>query len=126
MSEIILLFLIFLVVVLAIACFFFYRQISENQARLHNLEQHVKWHAQSISGLTAGTIGVDKRLRSLQQSEKELAQRQDSFEAQNLPDMPYEQAIRSVQQGADVDQLIDEYGLSESEASLIFQLHGTK
>lgn len=126
MSEIILLFLIFLVVVLAIACFFFYRQLTEYQGRLRYLEQQVKWHAQSISGLTAGTLGVDKRLRALQQSEKELTQRQDSFEAQNLPDMPYEQAIRSVQQGASIDQLIDEYGLSESEASLIFQLHGSK
>lgn len=81
---------------------------------------------QSISGLTAGAVGVDRRLMRLEDREKLLAERQETYENQQTDEQPYGQAIRLVQQGAGVNRLVDELELSESEADLLVRLHGQR
>lgn len=115
-----------LVLVLAVGGYYFYRQLLKVQSQLTSMEKQIRLHSQSISGLTAGALGVSKRLRTLQDSDRELAYRQDTMETQNLSEMPYEKAIRLVQQGASSSRLVEELGLSESEAMLIEQLHAPK
>lgn len=81
---------------------------------------------QSISGLTAGAVGVDRRIQRLEANGKALAERQETFEIQQADDQPYGHAIRLVQQGAGVARLVDELELSENEAELIVRLHGRR
>ena len=96
--------------------------------RLHaaDLQQQLELVRQSISGLTAGAVGVDRRMQRLESREKTLSERQETYENQQADEQPYGQAIRLVQQGAGVIRLVDELGLSESEADLIVRLHGQR
>lgn len=94
------------------------------QEQLARMDAQLILQQQSIGGLTAGTIGVDRRLARAEARDKILAERQDTFENQQASDQPYAHAIRLVQQGASVTRLIEELDISESEAELIVRLHG--
>ncbi|MGB5465750.1 MAG: DUF2802 domain-containing protein [Sedimenticolaceae bacterium] len=103
-----------------------YRRLAEQTARVAQLQQQMTLVSQSISGLTAGAVGMDRRMRRLQAREKVLTERQETYDIQQADDQPYSHAIRLVQQGAATSRLIEELGLSESEADLILRLHGRR
>lgn len=94
--------------------------------RAAQLKQELELVRQSISGLTAGAVGVDQRMLRLETREKALSERQETYDNQQSDEQPYGHAIRLVQQGAGVGRLIDELDLSESEADLIVRLHGQR
>ncbi len=96
------------------------------EARLDTLAQRQELAQQSISGLTAGAVGMDRRLRRVEATEKWLSDRQETIENQQAAEQPYSQAIRLVQQGASVRRLVEELALSESEAELLVRLHGLR
>lgn len=102
------------------------RRLSEQTEHTKQLQQELELVRQSISGLTAGAVGVDRRMQKLEVREKVLSDRQETYENQQSDDQPYGHAIRLVQQGAGVGRLIDELDLSESEAQLIVRLHGQR
>jgi hypothetical protein len=84
--------------------------VDRDQIRERYLEQHI------------GTIGghleaVDQRLR-------QIARRQDEQLHTGDPgETSYGAAIRLAHQGADVEQLVNTFGLSRGEAELIAALH---
>ena len=98
------------------------RRLHAEHERVKRLHQELELVRQSISGLTAGAVGMDRRMRGLEAREKELSERQETYEIEQ----PYGHAIRLVQQGASVRRLVDELDLSESEADLIVRLHGQR
>ena len=97
---------------------------------LHTAQQELSGQQllqqQSISGLTAGAVGMDRRLRRSEATEKLLTERQQTIENQQAAEQPYGHAIRLVQQGASVQRLVEELALSESEADLIVRLHSLR
>jgi hypothetical protein len=99
-------------------------ELQANRERHERLERQLSLLQQSISGLTAGAVGVDRRMSKLEAREKALTERQETYENQRHDEQPYGHAIRLVHQGAGVHRLVDELDLSESEASLIVRLHG--
>ncbi|BAN69591.1 DUF2802 domain-containing protein [endosymbiont of unidentified scaly snail isolate Monju] len=94
------------------------------EERLDAVAQRQELAQQSISGLTAGALGMDRRLRRVEATEKWLSDRQETIENQQAAEQPYSQAIRLVQQGASARRLVEELALSESEAELLVRLHG--
>ena len=102
------------------------RGLEAQQQRLAELEQRLALQAQSISGLTAGALGMDRRLRRAEASEKLIIDRQEVIESQQSAEQPYSHAIRLVQQGASARRLVEELSLSESEADLLVRLHGLR
>ncbi|MGD8957301.1 MAG: DUF2802 domain-containing protein [Chromatiaceae bacterium] len=102
------------------------RRLAEQTARAAQLQQQMTLLSQSISGLTAGAVGMDRRMRRLQMRERLLTERQETYDIQQADDQPYSHAIRLVQQGAATSRLVEELGLSESEAELILRLHGRR
>ena len=102
------------------------RRLHAEHERVKRLHQELELVRQSISGLTAGAVGMDRRMRGLEAREKELSERQETYEIQQSDEQPYGHAIRLVQQGASVRRLVDELDLSESEADLIVRLHGQR
>lgn len=106
------------------------RQAQSERKRSHDFEQELNQQLelvrQSISGLTAGAAGMDRRMRRLEDREKVLSERQETYEIQQADDQPYGQAIRLVQQGAGVRRLTEELDLGEGEAELIVRLHGQR
>jgi hypothetical protein len=100
------------------------RALDAARAETASLQRELQLLQQSVSGLTAGAIGLDRRLDRLAAREQVLAERQETYEIQQADEQPYSHAIRLVQQGASVNRLVEELDLSESEASLIVRLHG--
>jgi hypothetical protein len=96
------------------------------QERIDAVAQRQELAQQSISGLTAGALGMDRRLRRVEATEKWLSDRQETIENQQAAEQPYSQAIRLVQQGASARRLVEELALSESEAELLVRLHGLR
>jgi len=93
--------------------------------KVTQLESRLGSQQVSINGLTAGAVGVDNRLRKMQDRESAIEHRQESMEnIQSQGESPFGEAIRLVQQGASEQRLMDELGLSQSEASLIAMIHG--
>ena len=102
------------------------QRLGAERRRTAHLQQELELVRQSISGLTAGAVGTDRRIQRLEAREKALTERQETYDNQQSEEQPYGHAIRLVQQGAGVGRLIDELGLSESEADLIVRLHGQR
>ena len=102
------------------------RRLRAANQRIEQLQGELDLLRQSISGLTAGAVGVDRRVQQLEARERELAERQESYEIQHVDERPYGHAIRLVQQGAGAHRLVSELALSESEAELIVRLHGQR
>jgi len=102
------------------------RRLSEESKRHAQSKRELELVRQSISGLTAGAVGMDQRMLRLEVREKVLSERQETYENQQSDEQPYGHAIRLVQQGAGIGRLIEELGLSESEADLIVRLHGQR
>jgi hypothetical protein len=100
------------------------RQRRRQSERLDELTQKLEIFQQSLHALTASAAGADERMFRLEAQERLLSERQETIENQRQSEQPYRQAIRLVQQGAGVSRLMEELGLSESEAELIFRLHG--
>ena len=69
---------------------------------------------QSISGLTAGAVGVDRRMRQLAARERSFPSARDLRDQQG-DEQPYGHAIRLVQQGAGAHRLVQELELSEAK-----------
>ena len=111
-------------VALAGAAIHQYRLWRQMAQQLAALSQRLDIFQQSLHGLTAGATGIDKRMFRLEAQERLLSERQETLENQRVDDQPYAKAISLVQQGAGVQRLMEELQLSESEAELIFRLHG--
>ncbi len=101
-------------------------ELAALRERLEESERQQALMQQSISGLTAGAVGMDRRMRRVEATEKWLSERQETMENQQAAEQPYHQAIRLVQQGATARRLVEELSLSESEADLLVRLHGLR
>lgn len=118
--------LVLLVLVTGLAQRSMRRRLAAADARCAELEQQLLLVRQSISGLTAGAVGVDRRVRGLEQRARVLSERQETYENQQADEQPYSHAIRLVQQGASAHRLVQELAIGESEAELIVRLHGQR
>ncbi len=95
--------------------------------RLAEVEQRLESLGTNLRALCAGAVGVDKRVSRLEQHGRDLRHRQEDMECQRQPGKHYYgEAIQMVRQGAGVERLIEELGLSHSEADLIVMLHGMR
>lgn len=93
-------------------------QLREAEIQIHSLTEN-------LNALCSGAVGVDQRVSNLERTGRDLAHRQESMES-NQSDRPYGEAIQMVQQGATANTLVQELGLSRSEADLVVMLHGSK
>jgi len=92
------------------------RQEESAGARIDKLENE-------LSALLDGNFGMGRQLHELQRDLKDTREKQQQLEQRDLGALPYNQAVRLVATGATVDQLVDQCGLSRSEADLIMLLH---
>jgi hypothetical protein len=84
---------------------------TQQERRIERLEERQRGLEQRLDK------GLGPRVLSLQQQLEELAGNQRAAR-------PYDEAIRLVRQGAKAERLMEELGLSSSEADLLIMLHG--
>lgn len=76
-----------------------------------------------IRAITAAAIGVGERVLELECRQRRLTERQEQVDIYDSANQPYEQAISMVKHGADLNELVDVCGISESEAELVALMH---
>ncbi len=95
--------------------------------RIEELGKQTEQLSTTINALCASAVGVDKRVIKLERNGRDLTYRQEHIETSQQPgDRPYGEAIEMAQKGARASRLMEELGLSESEAKLLVSLHGVK
>ncbi|GAB58381.1 DUF2802 domain-containing protein [Rheinheimera nanhaiensis] len=117
------------------------RQWLQQQAQL---EQRLEYSAQQLAQsqlevqeLRSGLIGVGQRVLqldaslgqlgdNLSQSLKQLEEKQQAMELTDPESKIYSRAMKMVQLGADLDEIMRECELPRAEAELLFNLHQAK
>ena len=94
--------------------------------RLERAQSQIEALSDNFNALCAGAAGVDQRLLQVEQQGRDLAKRQENLDERQRGGQPYGEAIQKVHQGATAEQLVEEFGLSQSEAELVVMLHGMK
>lgn len=105
------------------------KQSELNQIKkLHQLLQDQNNHLNlSLKRANARIGETQDRLTKLNQDLRYLRERQERLQLRGDNNASaYDQAIKLVQRGADVDELINVCGLSRGEADLVIMLHGMK
>ena len=106
--------------------FFMRSTIIRQNAELASLKQELRTLSGNLSALCTSSAGMDRRLVTLEAGERERKEQEQSSVMNQRSEHPYGEAIYLVHQGATAQRLVDELGLSYSEAELVCQVHGVK
>jgi len=102
------------------------RTIRRQNCRITDMGKQIEQLSSTTNAMCAGAVGVDRRVAKLERNGRDLIHRQESMESRHTDDRPYGEAIQMVQKGAGASCLVDELGISPSEAELLVMLHGMK
>ncbi|MEO3678915.1 DUF2802 domain-containing protein [Rheinheimera fenheensis] len=134
-----------LLLVVAAGIFWWVRvQQRQSQQQQSQLEQRLEYSAQQLAQsqlelqeLRSGLIGVGQRVLQLEAalgqvsdnlslSVKQLEEKQQAMELTDPESKIYSRAMKMVQLGADLDEIMRECELPRAEAELLFNLHQAK
>jgi hypothetical protein len=91
-----------------------------------NLARELKSLQTAVNAMLAGASGVDRRIGSTEQRIHDLQRLYEDMQELQSVARPYDEAIRLVRQGANAQRLVEELGVTRSEAELLITLHGTQ
>ena len=91
-------------------------QSRQNQALINVMRGEIK-------AMTNGSIGMGKRLQSIEHKLNLTVEIQQELENRDPSQMAYNQAARLMEMGADVDDLVKTCGIGRPEAELMALLH---
>jgi hypothetical protein len=96
------------------------------QSRLEQQALAARLQAQEddIAALYTAGVNMDKLLLEQGRRLRECLERIDSLQVQETSHQPYHAAIERIRKGADAQELVSEFGMSQSEANLLARLHG--
>ena len=125
---------------------FWWVRVQQRQSQQHQsqLEQRLEYSAHQLAQsqlelqeLRSGLIGVGQRVLQLEAalgqvsdnlslSVKQLEEKQQAMELTDPESKIYSRAMKMVQLGADLDEIMRECELPRAEAELLFNLHQAK
>jgi len=76
-----------------------------------------------IKAMTTGSIGMGKRLKSIEHRLNLTVEKQQELENRDPTQLAYNQAARLMEMGAGVDDLVKSCGIGRPEAELMALLH---
>lgn len=79
-----------------------------------------------VAEMRAGMLSIGKRLVAVEQRNQELAQQQDAQKYDDPDAKIYSRAVKMVELGADIEEIIRECKLPRAEAELLMSLHNQK
>lgn len=77
-----------------------------------------------LGAMCASIAGFGERLVRIEQQLRSVGDRQEQLELRPGGERSYAHAIRMVQKGADVDELVASCGINRGEAELLLRVHG--
>ncbi len=91
------------------------------------LAERVESNSKDIAGLCSAAVTVDSRMQEHDGVLKMLSEKIAHYEEQDSQNgntaQPYHSAIQKIHQGASVNDLVSECGISRDEAVLLIRLH---
>lgn len=76
-----------------------------------------------IKAMTTGSIGMGKRLKSIEHRLNLTVEKQQELENRDPTQLAYNQAAKLMEMGADIDDLVKNCGIGRPEAELMALLH---
>lgn len=104
---------------LLLALFALYHQQRKNRINTDLLKRTQN----DLRALINASVGMGERMLEMERRQRRLAERQEQLDIYDAANQPYEQAIRMVQNGSKIEELVDICGLSKTEAELIKIMH---
>ncbi len=108
----------------AIAQVFLFWHLRGLHARDQQHLQTIERLQADVNALCRAAKGAGEHVSRVEQLLHRLTERHDQLELRTGGDRSYAQAIRTVQHGGKVVDLVDNCGLTRGEAELIVMLHG--
>jgi hypothetical protein len=99
------------------------RRLRQMQQQQQHNDEAVAQMRRDLGALCSGAVGVGKRLVFIENKIRHQEERQDQLELRSTSDSAYQQAVRMVQQGAGLDEVLKSCAISRGEAELIVMLH---
>lgn len=97
-----------------------------NQNKLADALQQNSILRSEVAEMRAGMLSIGKRLVTVEQKNQELAQQQDAQKYDDPDAKIYSRAVKMVELGADIEEIIRECELPRAEAELLMSLHQQK
>ncbi len=91
--------------------------IADKEARLARLEQE-------FAELRRGSQGMVKLIRELRDEVRNLGQKQEQMEFNDPEARLYNRAVKLLQQGAGLEEIMEACELPRAEAELLMRIHG--
>lgn len=91
--------------------------IADKEARLARLEQE-------FAELRRGSQGMVKLIRELRDEVRNLGQKQEQMEFNDPEARLYNRALKLLQQGAGLEEIMEACELPRAEAELLMRIHG--
>ncbi|HDY93685.1 DUF2802 domain-containing protein [Pseudoalteromonas sp. AS84] len=95
------------------------QQLKDSSEQTHILRSE-------ISELRTGLLSIGKRVLEVEQQNQDLVQQQAAQKYDDPDAKIYSRAVKMVELGADLDEVIRECELPRAEAELLFSLHKQK
>ncbi|WP_088331515.1 DUF2802 domain-containing protein [Lacimicrobium sp. SS2-24] len=92
--------------------------------QLSELNRQLTLLTESMHELRSGSIGVGKKVKGLEAQLRQLQEKQQQLEEMEPESKLYSGAVKLLQQGASVEEVMQECELPRAEAELLFSLHG--
>ena len=105
------------------------RYANELGAQLQQLKdssEQINILRSEVSELRTGLMSIGKRVLEVEQQNQELIQQQAAQKYDDPDAKIYSRAVKMVELGADLDEVIRECELPRAEAELLFSLHKQK
>lgn len=114
--------------------------MQRQERELVTLKREVRTLTSNLSAQCDTGAGMNRRLNIIEGAMRQWQEQMDGFQQAQLDfqqqrerellqrgqEQPYGEAIYLVHQGASVQRLMDELGLSRSEAELLYRVHGVR
>jgi hypothetical protein len=115
--------LLTIVAIIAVTACSFVLRLSQrlNQLESDNQQQQ-KRLSRELAVVNSAAMGVGQRLLMAEKKLRSSIEKQQQLEGQSADYLPYSQAASLMADGAPAQQLVDRYGFSEAEASLMSRL----
>ncbi|MGS2720452.1 DUF2802 domain-containing protein [Paraglaciecola aestuariivivens] len=98
-------------------------KIELQQTKLEQLNNHNTQLNHELHEMRSGNFGLSKRLKALVQDVEKLQAAQQSLAEQDPQVRFYSNAAKLINQGASIEDVMQECGIPSAEAELLFNLH---
>ena len=100
--------------------------IQAKQKQLQEAQQQLSILRSEVAEMRAGMLSIGKRVVAVEEKNKELEQLQDAQKYDDPNAKIYSRAVKMVELGADLEEIIRECELPRAEAELLMSLHKQK